>query len=105
MKVLIVEDDFVSRRLMQGILSPYGICHVAVNGREAVEAFKIAINELDPYQLICLDIMMPEMDGHEALREIRRFEEEEGITSRVKVIMTTALNDPQTIMKSNVRIT
>ena len=36
MKTLIVEDDFVSRRLLQAILSPYGRCEVATNGKEAV---------------------------------------------------------------------
>jgi two-component system chemotaxis response regulator CheY len=100
MKTLIVEDDFVSRRLMQVILSPYGICHLAVNGREAVDAFVMACEENDPYDLICLDIMMPEMDGHEVLREVRRLEDQRGVCGLegVKVIMITALSDPRTIM-------
>ncbi|MCA1987263.1 MAG: response regulator, partial [Desulfovibrio sp.] len=66
MRVLIVEDDFTSRKLMQTILSPYGDCDVAVNGREAVEAFQNALNSAKPYDLVCMDIMMPEMDGQEA---------------------------------------
>lgn len=95
MKSLIVEDDFTSRLLMQKFLAPYGESHVAVNGNEAIEAFTLAINSDEPYQLICLDIMMPEMDGHATLKEIRAFEENKGIMvgDGVKIIMTTALGD------------
>ncbi len=63
MKSLIVEDDFTSRNLMQIYLADMGPCHVAVNGREAVEAVTESLNEQKPYDVICLDIMMPEMDG------------------------------------------
>jgi two-component system chemotaxis response regulator CheY len=42
MKTLIVEDDFTSRLFLQKILSPYGECHIAVNGNEAVQAFQMA---------------------------------------------------------------
>jgi len=38
MKTLIVEDDFTSRFLLQNFLAPYGECHAAVNGREALDA-------------------------------------------------------------------
>jgi two-component system, chemotaxis family, chemotaxis protein CheY len=95
MKSLIVEDDFTSRLLMQKFLTPYGESHVAVNGSEAIAAFKNATYSSDPYHLICLDIMMPEMDGHTALKEIRTFEESRGVMigDGVKVIMTTALSD------------
>lgn len=95
MKSLIVEDDFTSRLLMQKFLAPYGESHVAVNGNEAIEAFTHAINSDEPYQLICLDIMMPEMDGQATLKEIRAFEENKGIMigDGVKIIMTTALGD------------
>lgn len=95
MKSLIVEDDFTSRLLMQKFLAPYGESHVAVNGNEAIVAFTQAINSDEPYQLICLDIMMPEMDGHATLKEIRAFEENKGIMvgDGVKIIMTTALGD------------
>ena len=100
MNTLIVEDDFTSRLLLQTLLSRYGECHIAVNGREAVEAFRSAKERGRSYDLICMDIMMPEMDGQAALREIRAQEEAVGIfsTRGVKVIMTTALNDPRNVM-------
>ena len=97
MKTLIVEDDFTSRLLMQELLKKYGSSHIAVDGREAVEAVRLSLQANEPYDLICLDIMMPTMDGHQALKEIRALEEARGIFSSdgAKIIMTTALDDIQ----------
>jgi len=103
MKSLIVEDDFASRKLMQRWLSDCCDCDIAINGIEAVDAFKDALKQGDPYDLICLDIMMPQMDGHQALEAIRQIESEHGISGgldSVKVIMTTVLDDPKNVMKS-----
>lgn len=100
MKTLIVEDDFISRMLLQGILQVHGPCHICVNGREAVEAFRIALDAGEPYNLACLDIMMPEMDGQTALKQIRALEAAAGIlpSNGAKIIMTTALNDKKNVM-------
>lgn len=102
MRTLIVEDDFTSRFLLQELLRGYGCCHVAVNGREAVEAVKAALRRGEPYDLICLDIMMPEVDGQQALREIRALEEGAGSASgyNVKIIMTTGLSDKVNVMQA-----
>jgi two-component system chemotaxis response regulator CheY len=95
MKTLIVEDDFTSRLVLQTFLSRYGECHIAVNGKEAVEAFRASLDHGPQYDLVCMDIMMPEMDGREAVRQIREIEEARasGPQPAVKIIMTTALND------------
>jgi len=102
MKALIVEDDFSSRLLLQELLKMYGISHVAVNGLEAVNVCTDSINNNKYYDLICLDIMMPEMDGQTALRKIRELEDEAGLdsSSRAKIVMTTALGDVKTVMGS-----
>ena len=102
MKTLVVEDDFTSRLLLQEILKKYGDVHIAVNGQEAVKAVDTAINTGEPYNLICLDIMMPEMNGLEALKKIRGMEDARGIqiTRGVKVIMTTALDGAKHIMEA-----
>lgn len=100
MRILIVEDDFGSRVLMKKLLSGYGSCDVVVDGVEAVSSFKMAWDEKKPYNLIMMDIMLPELDGQEALQQIRTFEKEKGLPDRdrVKVIMTTALGDPKNVV-------
>ena len=102
MHTLIVEDDFTSRLLLQSFLSQYGECHIAVNGTEAVAAFRAAQESGKKYDLICMDIMMPEMNGQTAVRQIRALEEAGGTRSTigVKIIMTTALDDVKSVVQS-----
>ncbi|HTS25636.1 MAG TPA: response regulator [Bryobacteraceae bacterium] len=101
MKSLVVDDDFANRLLLNTFLGRYGECHIAVNGREAVEAFRNALNMGKRYDLICLDIMMPEMDGQTALHEIRELEANAGFFANpVKVFMTTALDDDENVVEA-----
>lgn len=99
MKILLTEDDFVTRKYMQEFLSQYGECDITVDGMEAVDAFTMELEAGEPYDLICLDIMMPVMDGYQALLGIRNIEKEKGIPKedQVKIIMTTQLNDEQNV--------
>ncbi|MFA6940789.1 MAG: response regulator [Clostridiaceae bacterium] len=102
MRILIAEDDLASRRYMLKILEPFGECDFTVNGLETLDAFLLAIDEKKPYDLICLDIMMPKADGRKVLKTIRQIEKQNKTldSNRVKVIMTTALNDTETINSS-----
>jgi len=102
MRTLIAEDDFVCRVLLQQLLTPYGQTDVAVDGAEAVMAVKAAYADGRPYDLLCLDIMMPEMDGQAVLREVRDLEESNGIiySRGMKIIMTTALDDPPNVFQA-----
>jgi len=103
MRILIAEDDLASRIFMKKFLSKYGECDVTVNGLEAIDAFLGALKEEKPYDLICLDIMMPKLDGLKALQAIRDIEKQKGINddTKTKIIMTTALNDKNTIMSAH----
>ena len=102
MRALIVEDDLVSRLLLQTFLSRYGACDVAVNGREAVQAFEVALQKGSPYNLICMDIAIPEMDGKEAVKRVRALEKAHraNAAGAVKIIMTTASTDIRDVLQS-----
>jgi len=100
MRSLIVEDEFTSRMQIQYFLEEYGHCDIAVNGAEAIEAYKIAMGNKQPYDLICLDINLPEKNGHQVLEEIRKMEEETGesLKNPVKIFMTTAMDSMRNVI-------
>lgn len=102
MRILIAEDDFACRKFMLRFLSKYGECDITVDGIEAVDAFTMALEGKERYDLICLDIMMPVLDGYQALMQIRQKEEEFRIPpdKRAKIIMTTALNERRHVSKA-----
>ena len=102
MRILIAEDDFASRKFMMRFLQKYGECDVTVDGMEAVDAFLMALEAGEGYDLVCLDIMMPELDGYQALKAIRDIEKEKGIPTekQSKIIMTTALNEGRNVTKA-----
>lgn len=100
MRILVVEDDFISRRLLCRYLETFGECDVAVNGNEALAVLRQALEAGEPYDLVCLDIMMPGLSGQETLQELRKLEAARGLESGTKVIMTTALEDKESVAKA-----
>lgn len=102
MRILIVEDDLASRKFMHKFMEEYGECDITVDGIEALDAFLIALDEEMPYDLVCLDVMMPKVDGIKVLNTIRQIEKQRKIDEdiRVKIIMTTALNDIDSVQNS-----
>jgi len=98
MRILLAEDDQTSRSFMSKYLSRYGQCDIVVNGLDAINKLETAIENDVAYDLICLDVMMPKIDGIKALSEIRKLESKKGNKNKKAVIiMTTALNDKVTV--------
>jgi len=95
MKVLVAEDDVASGKFMQKLLIKYGDVVVARDGIAAVDEFVNAVNSNERFDLVCMDIMMPKIDGYKALASIRDAERKLGLArdSRCKVIMISALDE------------
>ncbi len=105
MKTLVVDDELTTRLMLKKILFPYGPCDTISNGKEALEAFWMAVKENDPYDLICLDILMPELNGKTVLKKIREIETKARIPKNkiASIFMVTSLNDSKTIMDTIVK--
>lgn len=102
MKILIADDDDSSRHLLEGILAPYGECALAETSNRALDLFRSAYAEQAPFELVCLDIMMPDMDGNEALSQMRGIEKKLKVSPNDQsiIFMITALNSMQTVVSS-----
>lgn len=103
LNILVVDDEPVSAKIMKSYLKEYGPCDVAESGAEAmtlVEAFLKSKGFI--YDLICLDINMPGMDGHQVLKNIRRLEEEYDIpaSDKARIIMTTLMDDAANVTEA-----
>ncbi|MHC1791924.1 response regulator [Solidesulfovibrio sp.] len=102
LRALIVDDDPVSKRFLAEILSPYAACDLAADGREGLDAFDRALCAHRPYDLIFLDVMMPGMDGHQALEGMRHLERQQdvGIAEAATVIMVSAADDSRNVYRA-----
>ena len=100
MKVLVVDDELVSRKKMDKIMTAFGQCIAVESGADALKAVEEAIGKGEPFDLITLDVSMPGMDGTEVMYEIRVIEEQRNIPKekRSKVLMVTAQSDKDTVI-------
>lgn len=92
----------VSRKFLNKFLSQYGECDLVVDGLEAIDAYMMSLKDNEPYELVCLDIMMPKVDGVKVLKAIKDLENQKGlsINEGAKIIMTTALSESQFVQKA-----
>ncbi|MEN6473903.1 MAG: response regulator [Syntrophaceae bacterium] len=104
-RILIVDDSKTSRLALERLLEPYGDCELGSNGEDAIKAFSMAWEQGHPYDLICLDVMMPHVDGIQALMIIRRMEREMGILKpdSAKIIIVTNIDNPSIVFEAYYR--
>lgn len=99
MKILVVDDELVSRSKLQTLFSSYGECHAAEDGKTALSLFEKAHASSMPYTLITLDITMPEMSGHDVLLKMREWEKANQVR-RTRIVMVTASTDIASVSAS-----
>ncbi len=105
MKSMIVDDDAFSRRILEKMLTPFGECVAESEAVSALDAYLDALEENKPFNLICCDILMPLMDGHEFLAKVRKAESQARIpeSRSVYVIMTSSAATPENVREALVK--
>ncbi|GAB6095706.1 chemotaxis response regulator CheY [Desulfatiferula olefinivorans] len=102
MRILVVDDDMVSRKKMEVILQEFGDCFLAESGRDAIRVFREASAKNIPFDLISLDISMPDINGIEVLKEIRQMETEGAVPpeGQARVMMVSSHADQDLVLGS-----
>ena len=100
MRILVVDDESVSRKVLQKALEAFGQCEEAEDGRQATAAFQRAWGESSPFDLLMLDLSMPDMDGKEVIHQIRRFERDMKVPNQghTKIVMVTSHSEEDTVL-------
>jgi two-component system chemotaxis response regulator CheY len=102
MRFLIIDDCAISRKLLSTFFAPYGSSECADNGGLGLDLFCKASRSPEPFDLVCLDISMPGMNGYETLDAIRKFEDARNTppTAKAKVLIITAFADEECLLKT-----
>lgn len=102
MKILVVDDEPISRQKMKKILEGLGECQAVDSGTRALETFRAAWEAWSPFDLITLDVSMPDVSGMEVLTQIRSLEESKQVppSKRAKIVMVTACADRNTVVNA-----
>lgn len=107
MRILIVEDDTDTGRLLGKFLLEIGECQYASNEKEAMEKYRQSIEGGRPFDLVCLDIMLADdVSGIEILKEIRAIEQTNGVLigEGSKILMISSMDDEATVLKAFARL-
>jgi len=99
MRILIVDDVELNRLVLDAMLRGCGQTVLVENGAEGVWAAEEAMAIGDPFDLICMDIQMPKMDGLQALHAIRAAERRNQ-ARRSLIVMVTASRSPDDMLRS-----
>ncbi len=100
MRILVVDDEQVSRNVLRKAMESFGPCEEAEGGREATAAFDRAWEESSPFDLLLVDLSMPDMDGREVIQQIRSREEsmEVPAAAQAKIVVVTSHSEKDTVL-------
>jgi len=103
-KALVVDDSITVLRFMEKSLHDIGVMNItkASDGLQGTKFFEEALQSGTPFSLVFLDVVMPEMDGQEALKRIRAMEKGAGISGddKATIIMATSLHSPNDMVEA-----
>ena len=99
MRFLVVDDEYLALNRLKALLKPYGECDAAIHANQACGMFRVAVSTKRPYDLVTIDIDMPETSGTELLRLVREIEEKAGMPP-TKIIMVSASSSYQNVYQS-----
>ena len=99
MKILIVDDEKISRKILKSKMESLGTCVAVDSSKKALAEMEVAVSKKQPFDMITLDVSMPGMDGRQVLQHIRRQEIQSKVpkADRVKILMVTARMNMTTI--------
>lgn len=99
MKILIVDDEKISRKVLLKQFEGIGDCTAVDDGRAGLELITRAIQEKVPFDLVTMDVSMPKISGQQLLKMVRQKEKALDIpkADRTKIIMVTSRMNLSTI--------
>ena len=103
MRVLVADDDAIARMIVSSALQGEAEVVVAKDGAQALSMFSEGAAQSSPFDLVILDISMPEVDGLDALAAIRVKEAELGVfgSRGVRAIILTANSETHNLYDAN----
>jgi two-component system chemotaxis response regulator CheY len=100
LRFLIVEDDPIYQKMLEAFLESYGISTMVENGENAITFFEAALNEGTPYNMVCLDIKLPGIDGLRVLSKMRVMEAGAKLPEKTKIMILTASEETAYMMEA-----
>lgn len=89
MKILVVDDQMTTRMLLRCMLENYGEVVEANCGRDGVGVFREALSGAAPFQLVCVDLGLPDIDGNAVLEQLRAAEIEHQVAAPATIVVVT----------------
>jgi two-component system chemotaxis response regulator CheY len=88
MKILVIDDEFVALARIKAFLKKIGDCDTSTNPKEALMQYRDAIEKGEPYNLVTIDIDMPQLDGFEVLKIMEQIERRLGVNPAKKLMVS-----------------
>ncbi len=99
MRILAIDDEFAALKKLEILLTHYGPCDAATNGRQARELYAKALKQGNPYALITIDIELPDTSGLELLKYFSAIESENSKYAAKKIVVT-AHGNPDNVVEA-----